>query len=208
MGSLSQSCSLLPTVVGFWLYAGVLGVCSEEEGSPSVWLCMPGAPMEERRARVLARGQDTRRAFGRQSQRPQPSLKSPSLPGQQPFGYGPHPGGLHTLSSQPLKRGPAPSQPRRAWPSRGAPASALGPGASLARPPHHTTTGSPHRRHAGPGRVLYQEQGHPSSSSPPRDAGPEVHRDRSPGSTPDLPFPGPHLPQHRQTANLSSGPHL
>ena len=154
------------------------------------------------------RGQDTRRAFGRQSQRQQPSLKSPSLPGQQPFGYGPHPGGLHTLSSQPLRWGPTPSQPRRAWPSRVAPASALGPGASLARPPHHTMAGSPHRQRAGPGWVLYQEQGHPSSSSPPRDAGPEVQGIAAPALPLTFRFLGPIFPNtgRRQTSLL--GPHL
>lgn len=51
----------------------VLEACSEKEGSPSVWLCRPGAPTEERRAGVLAWGKDTWQAFGRQNKGPQPS---------------------------------------------------------------------------------------------------------------------------------------
>lgn len=50
VGSPSQSCTLLPIVVGFWLYGGSWVSAQRRRGAPSVWLCMPGAPTEERRA--------------------------------------------------------------------------------------------------------------------------------------------------------------
>lgn len=92
--------------------------------------------------------------------------QSPSLPGQQPSSHGPHPGGLHTLSSQPL-RGPTPSRPRRALPSRGAPASASGLGASLAQPPRHTTEGSTPIGVPAQDGCVPRNWGTPPSSSPP-----------------------------------------